>query len=98
MAAMTVLVKPISESLALSPFEMGTILGAWQFVYLVAAIPTGAILDRFGDIAIALQPSTVCIKRNRIVNLFPKRYTRIGAKQHQGSTGLAAVFAGVPWR
>lgn len=48
MAAMTVLVKPISESLSLSPFEMGTILGAWQFVYLVAAIPTGAMLDRFG--------------------------------------------------
>lgn len=48
LAAMTVLVKPISESLSLSPFQMGTILGAWQFVYLFAAIPTGAVLDRFG--------------------------------------------------
>ena len=48
MAAMAVLVKPISESLSLSPFQMGTILGAWQFVYLFASIPTGAVLDRFG--------------------------------------------------
>ena len=48
MAAMAVLVKPISESLSLSPFQMGTILGAWQFVYLFASIPTGAMLDRFG--------------------------------------------------
>jgi cyanate permease len=48
MAAMAVLVKPISESLSLSPLQMGTILGAWQFIYLFASIPTGAILDRFG--------------------------------------------------
>jgi cyanate permease len=48
MAAMAVLVKPISESLSLNPLQMGTILGAWQFVYLFASIPTGAVLDRFG--------------------------------------------------
>jgi cyanate permease len=48
MAAMAVLVKPISESLSLSPLHMGIILGAWQFVYLFASIPTGAMLDRFG--------------------------------------------------
>lgn len=48
MAAMAVLVKPISESLELNAFEMGTILAAWQFVYLFASIPTGAVLDRFG--------------------------------------------------
>ena len=48
LAAMTVLVKPISEALSLSPFQMGTILSAWQFVYLFAAIPAGALLDRFG--------------------------------------------------
>lgn len=48
MAAMAVLVKPISESLDLNAFKMGTILAAWQFVYLFASIPTGAVLDRFG--------------------------------------------------
>ena len=48
MASMAVLVKPISDSLQLSAAEMGTILGAWQFVYIFAAIPTGVVLDRFG--------------------------------------------------
>ena len=48
MAAMSVLVKPISDSLGLSPLEMGTVLGAWQFVYLFAAIPAGVVLDRVG--------------------------------------------------
>jgi cyanate permease len=48
MAAMSVLVKPISDTLSLSPFQMGTVLGAWQFVYLFAAIPAGAVLDRVG--------------------------------------------------
>ncbi len=48
MSSMAVLVKPISESLQLDAWEMGTVLGAWQFVYLFTSIPTGALLDRFG--------------------------------------------------
>ena len=37
-----------------------------------------------------LKPPAVGVKRNRVVNLFPKRYARIGAKQHQGSARFAA--------
>ena len=48
MASMAVLVQPISESLQLTAGEMGIILGAWQFVYIFVAIPTGVVLDRFG--------------------------------------------------
>ena len=48
MAGMSVLVKPISDSLGLSPLDMGTVLGAWQFVYLFAAIPAGVLIDRVG--------------------------------------------------
>lgn len=48
MAAMSVLVKPVSDSLDLSPLQMGTVLGAWQFLYLFAAVPAGIILDRVG--------------------------------------------------
>ncbi len=48
MAVMAVLVEPISKTLDLDAFQMGTILGAWQFMYLVVSIPTGAVLDRYG--------------------------------------------------
>ncbi|HKL63736.1 MAG TPA: MFS transporter, partial [Woeseiaceae bacterium] len=48
MAATAALVTPIRTDLGLSGAAMGTILGAWQFVYLFTAIPAGSLLDRFG--------------------------------------------------
>lgn len=48
MAATAALVTPIRADLGLSGAAMGTILGAWQFVYLFTAIPAGSLLDRFG--------------------------------------------------
>ncbi len=47
-SSMAVLVEPISADLSLSAMQMGTLLGAWQFVYLFTAIPAGYLLDRFG--------------------------------------------------
>jgi len=47
-AAMAPLVSRITEELGLSHTQMGTILGAWQLVYIGAAIPCGALLDRVG--------------------------------------------------
>jgi cyanate permease len=47
-AAMAPLVARITEELGLSHTQMGTVLGAWQLVYIVAAIPCGALLDRVG--------------------------------------------------
>ncbi|MDB5408254.1 MAG: major facilitator superfamily 1 [Rhodospirillales bacterium] len=47
-AAIAPLVSHITEELALSHTQMGSILGAWQFVYIGAAIPCGALLDRLG--------------------------------------------------
>ncbi len=48
MAAMSVLVTPVSTELSLSSLQMGVVLGLWQFVYLFVAIPAGILLDRFG--------------------------------------------------
>lgn len=48
MAVMAVLVLPISTDLVLDPFRVGTILAAWQLMYLVGSIPAGSIIDRFG--------------------------------------------------
>ena len=47
-AATAPLVGPISQDLGLSASEMGSVFGAWQLVYIVSAMPCGALLDRFG--------------------------------------------------
>ena len=47
-AAMAPLVNPVASELGLSHSAMGSVLGAWQLVYIVSAIPCGALLDRIG--------------------------------------------------
>ncbi len=45
---MAPLVAVISSDLELSRTAMGSVLGAWPLVYIAAAMPAGALLDRFG--------------------------------------------------
>jgi cyanate permease len=47
-ASLFPLVTPIREELDLSYSQMGVILGAWQLVYIGAAIPVGTMIDRIG--------------------------------------------------
>ncbi len=49
MASLAPLVGDIEPDLAISHAAMGVILGAWQFVYIFAAIPCGLLLDRLGS-------------------------------------------------
>ena len=53
-----------------------------------------AILDRFGQVAVAGEPAAIGVERNRIVNLLPERHARIGAEEHQRRTRLTAIVAG----
>jgi len=46
--SMAPLVETIREDLDLSKGAMGTVLGAWPLVFLVAALPSGALVDRLG--------------------------------------------------
>ncbi len=47
-AGLAPLVSEIQTDLQISSSAMGTILGAWQFVYIFLAIPVGFALQRFG--------------------------------------------------
>ncbi len=47
-ASMAPLITPICDDLGLSRSAMGLVLGAWALVYIAAAIPSGALLDRIG--------------------------------------------------
>ncbi len=46
--SMAPLVNVIRHDLGLSRGAMGTVLGAWPLVYLVAALPCGTLVDRLG--------------------------------------------------
>ena len=47
-ASLAPLVAPIEASLGLSHAAMGSIMGAWQLVYIFSAVPCGMLLDRIG--------------------------------------------------
>jgi len=47
-ASMAPLITPISEELGVGFSSMGLILGAWPLTYIIASIPSGILLDRFG--------------------------------------------------
>ena len=46
--SMAPLVETIRDDLGISKGAMGTVLGAWPLVYLGAALPSGALVDRLG--------------------------------------------------
>ena len=47
-ASMAPLVLPITTALGISHGVMGVVLGAWPLVYIAAAAPCGALMDRLG--------------------------------------------------
>ena len=47
-AALGPLVTPITDDLNMTFGEMGTVLGAWPLVYILAALPCGFLIDRIG--------------------------------------------------
>ncbi len=48
-ASVAPLVTPIEADLGISHAAMGSIMGAWQLVYIFAAVPCGMLLDRIGS-------------------------------------------------
>ena len=47
-ASIAPVVAPIEADLGLSHAAMGSIMGAWQLVYIFSAVPCGLLLDRIG--------------------------------------------------
>ena len=47
-ASLAPLVAPVEASLGMSHAAMGSIMGAWQLVYIFSAVPCGMLLDRIG--------------------------------------------------
>ena len=47
-ASIAPMVAPIEAELGMSHAAMGSIMGAWQLVYIFSAVPCGLLLDRIG--------------------------------------------------
>ncbi|MEM7077223.1 MAG: MFS transporter [Pseudomonadota bacterium] len=47
-ASIAPLVLQIENDLHISHIQMGSVMGAWQLVYIFSALPCGALLDRIG--------------------------------------------------
>ena len=47
-ASIAPMVAPLEADLGLSHAAMGSIMGAWQLVYIFSAVPCGLLLDRIG--------------------------------------------------
>ena len=47
-SALAPLVRPITTDLQMSYAAMGSVLGAWQLVYIGSSLPCGALVDRLG--------------------------------------------------
>ena len=47
-ASLAPMVAPIEASLGMSHAAMGSVMGAWQLVYIFSAVPCGMLLDRIG--------------------------------------------------
>ena len=47
-ASLAPLVVPIERDLEISHAAMGSLMGAWQLVYIFSAVPSGMLLDRIG--------------------------------------------------
>ncbi len=72
-AAIAPLVSQVTHELDLTHTQMGSILGAWQLVYIGAAIPAGGLLDRIGPRrAIAL--GTLVVAASGIMRGFATDY------------------------
>ena len=59
------LVDEIARELRMSHSAMGGVMGAWQLVFIVAAIPCGRLLDRLGN-RYALVLGVLCVAASAV--------------------------------
>ena len=89
------LVATIRGDLALSNAALGSIMGAWQLIYIASAIPCGMLLDRLGARA-ALTAGAVLVGLSALGRAFATDYwTLLGAVMLFGLGG-PIISSGAP--
>ncbi|HIF44066.1 MAG TPA: MFS transporter, partial [Dehalococcoidia bacterium] len=94
-AGLAPLVPDIEADLGFSHASMGTVLGAWQFIYIFAAIPCGLVLDRMGTHK-ALFWGALLIGASGIARGFAGEYLHLLAAVALFGLGGPLISAGAP--
>lgn len=94
-ASIAPLVVPIQAELGLSHAALGSIMGAWQFVYIGAAIPAGMLLDRLGGRR-ALTLGVLCIALSAFGRAAAQDYWQLLAAVMVFGIGGPIVSSGAP--
>jgi len=94
-ASIAPLVVSIQRDLGLSHAALGSIMGAWQFVYIGAAIPAGMLLDRLGARR-ALVLGTVCIALSAIGRAGAQDYWQLLVAVMLFGLGGPIISSGAP--
>jgi len=74
------LVGPITRELGMSLGAMGAVMGAWPLVYIVMAVPAGALLDRIGvrpSLAIATAIIAISLALRAAATGFPMLFMAV---------------------
>lgn len=87
--------SPVSGDLNLSYSQMGFILGAWQLVYTVAAIPLGFLIDRIGTYKSLLIASSV-VSLSAILRSFATGFETMAVYVGLFGIGGCMVSIGIP--
>ena len=89
------LVPLIEADLGLSHAAMGSVLGAWQLVYIASAIPCGMLLDRLGS-RLALLIGVAVVAASSIGRSFADDYTTFLLSVMLFGVGGPIISAGAP--
>ena len=82
-ARLAPLVVTIVAELQLTSAQMGTVLGAWQFIYIFAAIPVGLTLHKFGPGRLLLLAGAIIVMSG---------FLRAEAQSYAGLLVTVALF------
>ena len=97
-ASLAPMVAPIEASLGMSHAAMGSVMGAWQLVYIFSAVPCGMLLDRVGGMDPARAgywatlPTVVGIVGSLLIPRFAIRKRRLYMLMALAAIALAAAL------
>ena len=89
------LVPQIQADLDLSDGQMGAVLGAWQLVFIVASVPAGRIIDRFG-IRRALLAAMAIMVASGVLRSFASGFPTLFAAVALHGAGAPMISVGAP--
>ena len=95
LASLAPLVTFIEADLQISHSAMGAVLGVWQFVYIVASVPCGILIDRVGS-RYAFTAGALLIAVSAIGRSFAGDYVQLLLAVGAFGLGGPIISAGAP--